>query len=171
MSIIASEFLEEIKEQSKNDKGIINKLQYIKEMLDNLPDARINSWKKKFDGSEIWSENGDYDCYKEYKYKDVTWLIEIYIDGYAGEVSNSMLLISNAYHHDGDEKKEKKYQDMLMEILKEKNLLDNFSQKDKDKGDLRLFFKKEFKPIVEDEEALKIALKYDETLSSLNMEK
>ena len=172
MSVIASKFLEDIKEQVKSDKDIIDKLKYTREMIDNLPMARMNYWKEKLVGSKIDGDGitGDNSCYKEYKSKDVTWIIEIYFHIDEDETKDSTVLLRNNYIWK-DPKKDKKYQDMLMGILKEKNLLDNFSQSETDEDDLRLYLKKEFKPILEDDKALEMALKYDKILSSLDMPK
>ncbi len=51
MSVIASNFLEGIREQVKEDKDIVSKLSYMKEMFDNLTDVRLNFMMSK---GEVW---------------------------------------------------------------------------------------------------------------------
>jgi len=170
MSIIASKFLEDIKEQSKSDKDVVNKLQYIKEMLNNLPTARINYWKDKFNGSDTYQDSTECYCAKEYGYKDVIFYLDMSFFIGDGHTCDTTIYIGNR-HDRSDQIKNKKYRDKLTEIFTEKNLINDFRRNQENTDDLIFYFKKEFKPILEDDKALEVALKYDKILSNLDMEK
>jgi len=166
-STAATKFLEDIK--SSSDDNIMIKIKDTKAIFDSLHNARFDFLKKGYNGSRV-SYNS---CHKLYKYgdKDSCFLM-VSIESAFAEAS-IFIVYGNYYWNWYNPKSEgredyKTHQNELIEMLKEKGLINDndFTQ---DKDNLALYYNKKFKAIIEDEEALKIALKYDEILSSLNM--
>lgn len=144
MSVIASKFLEEIKESAKKDENIGEKLAYMKEMFDNLPEARVKYWVEKTKGANY----KNYICYKEYKTIDVTYYWDIYTDS----LSHTIILINNREQSEEHQKK-------LEKIFKKNNISIELD------GDG--FFRKEFKFPSEDDEVLECVKKIDTILTGL----
>ena len=143
MSVIANKFLEDIKEQSKSDKDIIDKLEYTREMIDNLPTARMNYWQKEFI-CKTYNEGGEYTaCVKESKIAGISYILQIL--NHEFDFTRVEIYGYNEKTGDTDEK----YQRKIKKSLDENKLSFNIKMFE-DRG----FFGIKFKFLAEDNKVL-----------------
>ena len=165
-STAASKFLEDIK--NSIDDNIMSKITNTKEIFDNLQDARLDYFKKGYYGSKVSYQC----CYKPYHKLSCHLMVSV---GNSFADARVFIIYGDYFYHWENPKSEGRknyetHQNELIKMLKDKGVVNDndFTQ---DENNLALYYNKEFKAIIEDEEALKTALELDKILSNLDMEK
>ena len=163
-STAATKFLEDVK--NSGDDNVMDKITNTKAILDTLQDARLDFFKKGLSGSKV-----SYSCcYKTYEYDDKDACHLMISVGSALAETRIFIIYGDYFYHWENQKSEgrKNYetkQNELIEILKEKGIVNDndFTQHN---DNLAIYHNKMFKPIIEDEEALDVALKLHDLLSN-----
>ncbi len=159
MDVVANKFLEELKEKVKEDPKQLNKVYYIKEMLDNLPRARIQFFIDELKFGENYKNSNQW-FYRWYytNIKETHW-IEIFVE--VTDVKKTKVII---YDHDCYKKQDKKVFEKLKNLLSNKKI--TYYTEPSEHYDSTETCCKTFKFPEEDEKAVEYLKKLDNILSN-----